>query len=145
VQFPFPCPGNSWTSGPSPPIHPQWRVIKESACLETPDTLYYPKEAAEFLKVDENTLSKWRSTGLGPCYVKVSSRAIRCEESALRRFKAERTRRSTWDTIDEAVAATAPADGKKKALRTMVKEVIREMMGPDAEEPAEESVEDSNP
>jgi len=109
------------------------------------DTLYYPKEAAEFLKVDENTLSKWRSTGMGPCYVKVSSRAIRYEESELRRFKAERTRQSTWEAIDDAVAATAPDDGKKKALRTMVKEVIRELMGPDAEEPAEESVGDSDP
>jgi predicted site-specific integrase-resolvase len=103
------------------------------------DTLYYPREAAEFLKVDEGTLSKWRSTGMGPRYIKVSARAIRYEESELQRFKAERTRQSTWDAIDSAVAATAPDDSKKKALRTMVKEVIRELMGPDGEEATEEA------
>jgi len=103
------------------------------------ETLYYPKEAAEFLKVDEGTLSKWRSTGMGPRYIKVSARAIRYEESELQRFKAERTRQSTWDAIDDAVAATAPDDSKKKALRTMVKEVIRELMGPDGEEATEEA------
>jgi hypothetical protein len=102
------------------------------------ETLYCPKEAAEFLKVDERTLGRWRMLGIGPKYIKISGRVIRYEESELRRFTAELTRQSTWDAIDSAAAATSNDGGKKAALRSMVKEVIQELMGPDAEGSAEE-------
>jgi hypothetical protein len=93
------------------------------------ETLLYPKEAAKFLRVDENTLAKWRQKGNGPAYVKISSRAIRYELSELERFKEELKRRSTWEDLDHTLEQAATDDpGKKKMLRKVVKEALLEIL-----------------
>ncbi len=86
------------------------------------ENLYYAKEAAEFLRIDEKTLAKWRSLGIGPRFIKISSRAIRYEESELRRYMAERARHSTWDFVDSAATATSSDGTGKQRHRDAAKE-----------------------
>lgn len=47
------------------------------------DKLLTTKEAAERLGMASGTLENWRVNGIGPRYVKVGSRSIRYEASAL--------------------------------------------------------------
>ena len=84
--------------------------------------LYYPKEAAEMLRVDERTLAKWRAQGIGPAFIRISSRAVRYEESELQRFMAERTRQSNWDLRDSTAGAasrggTREVKGRKRGKK----------------------------
>jgi len=47
--------------------------------------LYSPKEVAELLGVNENTLYKWRALGEGPPYMRLSSHGrVRYERESLR-------------------------------------------------------------
>lgn len=48
--------------------------------------LLTPKEAADILQVSEFTLERWRRTGDGPPYVRLSSRAIRYRAAELVAF-----------------------------------------------------------
>ena len=59
------------------------------------DKLLNPKETAEYLGLSVSWLTKWRSRGSGPAYVKIGSGArgrIRYRESDLRTFIEERAR-----------------------------------------------------
>ena len=74
--------------------HSAWHVMKALS-------------AADRLGVSAQTLVKWRVTGEGPAFVKVSHKCVRYEQAALDAWVASRRRRST----SEAGAATA-ADPK---------------------------------
>ena len=64
------------------------------------DRLLAPPEAARFLGNSVGTLARWRSTGVGPPYIKLgTSRTsrIRYRLSELEAFLRARARRSTSD------------------------------------------------
>ncbi len=57
--------------------------------------LYSPKEVAEMLGVNENTLYKWRVVGEGPPFMRLSKGGrVRYERESLRRWMQERLARS---------------------------------------------------
>ena len=55
------------------------------------------KPAAEFLDVAPRTLQKWRQTGDGPEFVRLSARCIRYTRALLRAYAEARIRKSTSD------------------------------------------------
>lgn len=62
-----------------------------------PSRLLTPKQAAEILNVQEQTLAAWRSTRrTGPDYVKIG-RAVRYPADAVERYVASRTVRVASD------------------------------------------------
>jgi excisionase family DNA binding protein len=53
--------------------------------------LYSPKEVAEMIGVNENTLYKWRAAGEGPPFMRLSEGGrVRYEREALRAWMRER-------------------------------------------------------
>jgi predicted DNA-binding transcriptional regulator AlpA len=65
-----------------------------------PSRLFTPKQAAGLLQVSEFTLERWRRTGDGPPYVRLSARAIRYREVELTAFIEARVTRHTAHTED---------------------------------------------
>lgn len=57
--------------------------------------LLTPQEAAKLLQVSAPTLERWRRTGDGPPYVRLSSRAIRYRTTELVAFIEARMTRNT--------------------------------------------------
>ena len=55
------------------------------------------KPAADFLDVKPRTMQKWRQTGEGPEYVRLSARCIRYTRALLRAYAEARIRKSTSD------------------------------------------------
>ncbi len=55
------------------------------------------KETAKLLGFSIRSLQKWRTTGEGPLFVRVSARAIRYRREDLNRWIEERIRTSTTD------------------------------------------------
>lgn len=55
------------------------------------------KVAASELDVTDRTMQKWRQTGDGPDYVRLSARCIRYTRAGLRAFAEARIRKSTSD------------------------------------------------
>ncbi len=53
-------------------------------------TLRLPADAAKRLLVTENTLAKWRCSGTGPGYVKISGGRVAYEDGELDRYIASR-------------------------------------------------------
>ena len=60
------------------------------------------KEAAKILGFSIRTLQKWRTQGAGPCFVRVSARAIRYRRADLEQWIEGRIRTSTSDAGDVA-------------------------------------------
>ncbi len=57
--------------------------------------LYSPKEVAQLLGVNENTLYKWRAAGEGPPFMRLSEGGrVRYERESLARWMQERLLRS---------------------------------------------------
>jgi len=56
-----------------------------------PIPLLTSKETAHLLGVRLGTLEAWRTRGLGPRFIRISSRCIRYEPGALREWMASRT------------------------------------------------------
>jgi hypothetical protein len=54
------------------------------------EILYTPEELAAKLKVTENALGIWRHNGTGPKYIRVSRRAIRYSEDAVKGWLKEK-------------------------------------------------------
>lgn len=59
------------------------------------DRLIHEIEAADYLTVSERTLQKWRVTGGGPVYVKISGRMIRYRRRDLIAWSEARLRAHT--------------------------------------------------
>ena len=55
------------------------------------------KEAAKILGFSERTLQKWRNSGGGPRFVRISARAVRYRQVDLDSWIEERIRTSTSD------------------------------------------------
>ena len=68
--------------------------VAEPAAV-TPMRLLTAREAAAILQVSEPTLERWRSTGDGPPYIRLSARAIRYREAELSAFIEARLTRNT--------------------------------------------------
>ena len=99
---------------------------------KTLDNLYFPEEAAKFLRVEKRTLERWRSEGRGPDYVQISGRSVRYEEKELRRWLAANRRRSTWESDEVGRDSKARSSRvEKQGLRAVVKEVLEEILAGD--------------
>lgn len=64
------------------------------------ENLLTTAELAEYLKVDEETLRRWRQTGGGPRYVNLhgDKGAVRYRRAEVERWLQSRERSSSWDT-----------------------------------------------
>ncbi len=60
-----------------------------------PESLITEKGVAEFLGVGTRTIQKWRCSGAGPKFVKISSRCIRYRRADLIAFVNEHRRSNT--------------------------------------------------
>lgn len=58
------------------------------------------RQAAEVLRVGSSTLAKWRITGTGPKYLKLSPKILRYTRRHLREFAAASVRTSTTEARD---------------------------------------------
>lgn len=75
--------------------------------MENPDTskpvflelLMSTALAASYLKISPRALEKWRLTGEGPVFVKVSPKCVRYRLQDLKEFVEKRLRKSTSETI----------------------------------------------
>jgi predicted site-specific integrase-resolvase len=65
--------------------------------MDTLNELSTTEEAAQFLRLQRQTLEAWRLKGTGPAFLKLGRRVVYRRE-ALERFMAESERRSTSDT-----------------------------------------------
>ena len=63
-----------------------------------PDALLTEVQAADFLQVTPRALQKWRATGTGPPYVRISSRCVRYRRRDLFAWTEGRLRTSTTQT-----------------------------------------------
>jgi predicted site-specific integrase-resolvase len=59
------------------------------------DSLLTPQEVAAILRIETQTLAKWRTHGRGPEFVAINGSAIRYRQSALDRYLNENTLRMT--------------------------------------------------
>ena len=74
--------------------------IHPKLALDSPETLLTEQQAAEFLGVKPRTLQKWRATGAGPPFVRLSPRCIRYKYRTLVDWSDDRERLSTSDIRD---------------------------------------------
>ncbi len=65
--------------------------------------LMTPKQLAELLGVEVNTLAKWRLTGRGPAHVKFGTN-VRYDERDVSRFIDDSRRRSTSEQMAPSAA-----------------------------------------
>jgi predicted DNA-binding transcriptional regulator AlpA len=81
-------------------------MIRNSTPPNTPgqlqDSVYWEglvseRQAADFLGVTVRALQKWRVTGTGPTYVRISSRCIRYRRRDLHAWIEARVRSSTTE------------------------------------------------
>ncbi len=70
------------------------------------DALVTERQAADFLGVTTRALQKWRATGAGPRYVRISSRCIRYRRRDLIAWAESRLRSSTAEQVDHAKKVT---------------------------------------
>lgn len=70
------------------------RVPAPSASRD-PGQLMAPADAAALLDINAKVLERWRGTGEGPAYVKLSSKTIRYRREDIEAFVAGRVRVST--------------------------------------------------
>ena len=61
------------------------------------EKLVNERQAAKFLSVSPRALQKWRSSGRGPLFVRISARCIRYRLRDLAKWTADRLRNSTSD------------------------------------------------
>ncbi len=74
--------------------------LPKSGCLER---LLLPREVAELLRVEVETLEAWRSRGGGPVFVKVGrGRDVRYRPADVLSYLEQRVCRSTWDGAEVA-------------------------------------------
>ena len=59
------------------------------------DTILTTKQAADFLKVAERTMKRWRLVGDGPTFLRYGERMIRYKKAALEAFLEGKDYRST--------------------------------------------------
>ena len=55
------------------------------------------RAAADFLGLEPRTLQNWRQSGIGPEYIRISSRCVRYTRGRCKVFADDRARRSTSD------------------------------------------------
>jgi predicted DNA-binding transcriptional regulator AlpA len=67
----------------------------------TPEPLLSERDAATILGLTPRTLQAWRARGDGPAFVRISSRCVRYQASALDNWIQDRIRRSTADSGDQ--------------------------------------------
>ena len=60
-----------------------------------PDALATERQAADFLGVTTRALQKWRATGTGPRFVRISSRCVRYRRRDLITWASDRLKSST--------------------------------------------------
>ena len=60
-----------------------------------PDALATERQAADFLGVTTRALQKWRATGTGPRFVRISSRCVRYRRRDLTTWAEDRLKSST--------------------------------------------------
>ncbi len=65
------------------------------ATRHDPDALVSEQSAAEFLSVTPGALQKWRMTGNGPQFVRISSRCVRYQRRDLVEWARARVKSST--------------------------------------------------
>ena len=63
--------------------------------ISDPDALSTEREAADFLGVSTRALQKWRATGSGPQFVRISSRCVRYRRRDLIAWAENRLKSST--------------------------------------------------
>ena len=68
--------------------------VAENA-VPDPDALATERQAADFLGVTTRALQKWRATGTGPLFVRISSRCVRYRRRDLITWAADRLKSST--------------------------------------------------
>jgi len=68
-----------------------------AVCASPPELprLFTPSEVAEQLGIGRRTLDRWRLTGEGPVFVKLSSQTVRYTAEAVARFVSERLKGNT--------------------------------------------------
>ncbi|GAB0115741.1 helix-turn-helix transcriptional regulator [Acidisoma sp. C75] len=69
----------------------------ETAAAKQVDRLLSPREAAAYLGATEAALERWRSTGEGPPFIKLSHRCVRYARVDLDTHISASRRRSTAD------------------------------------------------
>jgi hypothetical protein len=79
--------------GSNPPPVPQTAAVAEPTPAGA--GLLTPAEAAERLGVGVRVLERWRSTGDGPAYAKLTSRTLRYRAEDLEAFVSRSVRRNT--------------------------------------------------
>lgn len=67
--------------------------------LTTKSDLHTPREAAVFLRTNDRTLERWRTTGTGPAFVKLGGRVF-YRLSVLEAFVEQSTRQCTRQLSD---------------------------------------------
>ena len=92
LSRPMPQPANSNARATPIPAGPQ--VLASDAPRPAAD-LMTPAEAAAQLRVTHKVLERWRSTGEGPTFVKLSSKTIRYRIDDIEAFVTGRVRAST--------------------------------------------------
>lgn len=76
----------------------------DAASSPAPEPLLSERDAATILGLTPRTLQAWRARGDGPAFVRISSRCVRYQPSALEEWIQDRVRRSTADTGNAAEA-----------------------------------------
>lgn len=70
-------------------------ATQAQASPRQPAELVTPAEAARMLQVGVTALERWRTTGDGPAFVRLSSKTIRYRRGDIESFVADRVRTST--------------------------------------------------
>jgi hypothetical protein len=83
------------SSTATPPITTADTQVPFMAADRRPIDLITPAAAADILSVNAKVLERWRSTGDGPAYAKLSSKTIRYRREDIDAFVAARVRAST--------------------------------------------------
>jgi predicted DNA-binding transcriptional regulator AlpA len=75
-------------------------VAEKLSAPPVENRLLTPGELAEFLKIDEETLRRWRQTGGGPRYLNLhgDKGAVRYRWSEVESWLKSRERSSSWET-----------------------------------------------
>jgi len=60
-----------------------------------PDEYLSPREVAVLIRVNRSTLAKWRASGRGPRWIRVTPRMVRYSRAEVENFLTQRTRTST--------------------------------------------------
>jgi len=69
----------------------------EEPTIDT-DAIFTTKQAAEYLRLSQQTLETWRHKGIGPPYYKIGNRSIRYSRNDLWRYVTRNKKNSTIDS-----------------------------------------------